>query len=211
MVTHAGLVFVAFAILRFSAAEESCSVPTELLERATRRLITALPETFPFPGDEEAPVVPGLFAGPSSLLGLNHLRVLKPYRVYCEESNYGEAKKMVSVDFTTNQNKGLALNFPWRYCGGKSGTVKLDLRKIRFTVIFEVVNKADEEEVTLRAVELHPVWMEDIVPYVEGLGSFGAQAGVAFSKIFPQVLRDLWVNILPTFVARIMQDTSRHM
>ncbi|KAL1482825.1 hypothetical protein MTO96_050288 [Rhipicephalus appendiculatus] len=76
---------------------------------------------------------------------------------------------------------------------------------------FEVVSNADEDEVTLRAVELHPVWMEDIVPYVEGLGSFGAQAGVAFAKLFPQVLRDLWVNILPTFVARTMQDTVRRM
>ncbi|XP_054928689.1 uncharacterized protein [Dermacentor andersoni] len=204
-------VWVALATLSLStaSAEEHCSVSTETLERASKKLINALPEIFPFPGDAEAPVLPGLFAGPTSLLGLKYLRVLKPFQVYCDQSRFGEAKTMVRVDFTTDT--GLALNIPWRYCGGKSGYAKLDLRKTRFTIIFEVVSSADEEEVTLRAVELHPVWMEDIGLHLEGLGSLGVKAGVAFSKVLPKILRDLWVNILPTFLTRIMQDTVRRI
>ncbi|XP_077537716.1 uncharacterized protein LOC144149876 [Haemaphysalis longicornis] len=171
-----------------------CRIPSEQIDRAVAALLSKVPAKYTMKNEREAELFAGFFISPPSLDGMNSLKVLKPYDVYCNNSN-GNQKTMVNVEFVVDDP--LALISEWKYCESQKGTIGTTIFFGRFTVVFEVEHRSDGKGISLRPKELHPVWMEHILALLDGLGKTISEMFPVLAMLFPEITRMVWVNILP--------------
>ncbi|XP_077537715.1 uncharacterized protein LOC144149875 [Haemaphysalis longicornis] len=171
-----------------------CRVPSEQIDRAVAALLSKVPPKYTMKNERDAELFTEIFISPPSLDGMNRLKVLKPYDVYCNNSN-GNQKTMVNVEFVLDDP--LALFSEWRYCESQKGNIGTTILFGRFTVVFEVEQRSEGQGILLRPKELHPVWMEHIIARLNGLGTTISQVTPVLGMLFPEFVRIFWVNIFP--------------
>ncbi|XP_049519064.1 uncharacterized protein LOC119441079 isoform X2 [Dermacentor silvarum] len=149
-----------------------CTFPDVDLEGAVDAFLQRLPASYEIPKSEGGQLLPGLYIGNMTLLGLSTLAMRGAPQTFCRKG-----KPMLQVPVSTQG----ALRFvaPWRYCGGHSGKLSTTSSYVALNVLFEVADSG------LVPVDTWLTWLEGTYVLLDGASDAGSIAAAVLSKLLP--------------------------
>lgn len=158
-----------------------CTFPDLDLEEAVDAFLQRLPASYEIPKSEGGQLLPGLYIGNMTLLGLSTLAIRGAPQTFCRKG-----KPMLQVPVSTQG----ALRFvaPWRYCGGHSGKLSTTSSYVTLNLLFEVADSG------LVPVDAWLTWLEGTYVLLDGASDAGSIAAVVLTKLLPAIVRDFWVE-----------------
>lgn len=191
--------------LKTSPADASCDFSGLDLDEMVNDVVSQLPAEYPRHKRPFEEVIPGLFVGSIVHTGLDKLRPYGPPLPYCRNGS-----RLVQVDLATAGDQLKAL-VPWKTCGGQKGTIETTTGA-RVTVTFKVVRLTGKEGSTQAALVHHsgptPVIVESVSIYLRGAGDILGTAFTVVGKLFPQMPKEFWLDVLTHRLRVILQDIT---